>query len=641
MTASALPIAVVTPAVAYLTGRVRPQLVSDADHLMLAELLPSLASGSGVDDWTIPLANYAVPDWPLYAIALTLGRSPTGTIAYFMILQTALLAAAAHTLIRSFDRSAPMWAAAVPVAIVLTAASTEALPSVYVGASYNHFGTVILAVFALSATLRWLENRSGRALLTATALTAAAVFSDRIFVIWFLVPAAVAIAVAWIRGRIDPGRAALWSAANVCSAVIALVLSDLIVPSRTEYAVSFGRGGLLQRVLDLGHLVKQDLASGRLQALLVMVLTALVAVQLMRRRSVVGQKLDPTASEFTLSFLIAVVPSVTAGLALLNGGVQPHVRHYSVLFLYPLVVGSAVSTAGVARLQPALDPQNAAVDADRPTKRAAMAVVVAVVVAPFAAAIAEVSVDRSTVPITCIEAVTSASGSRRGIASYWDARPIEVFSEGRLDVASVTPLLLHDPTNADLTEFSRTYDFAVTSSTVPQWDLPLDGIVQRSGPPITAVGCGAFTVLDWGPSGLDLFPTDSLGEPLVFSGCILPSQLSEPDAECVLSASTDPPDGFLTYGPYVGLAPGVYRLEVDFRSPASPSTGVGTWEVILDGATETPAEAGELPGTAGRWKSQVVELDLQSAASRTTAELRVDPSRHPIDVAAVRVERLR
>ncbi len=524
---------IIAPSFAYLTGRIRPDLVADADHLYLAELIPSLLSGTGVDEWTVPLANYAVPDWPLYSAALAIGRSPIGTVAAFMVFQAALLAAAVFALVRAFDRSAPVWVAAVPVAMVAVPASMQALPSVYIGAAYNHFGTVILAVFALALTLRWLEHGSTRILLLGLVLSGVAVFSDRIFVIWFLVPAAAAVAALTVSGRLSIGRAASWLAGHVVFAVAALPLPDVVFPSRTDYEVVFGRAGLTQRMLDLGHLVKTALLAHRLQAVLVIALTGLVAVQLLRARSLAGRPLARTPSLFTLCFLLAVVPSTTVGLALLNGGVQPHVRHYSVLFLYPLIAGSVVSTVGLADRTPA-PPIPAAGSSGLtgfrvPNAATALGSIVVVSLLAAGAATVGADVDRSTVPIACIEEAASRADGRRGIASYWDARSIEVFSRRDLDVASVTPLLLHDPTNADLTEFVRRYDFAVSSTVLPQWELPIDAIVRRAGEPIVRTDCGRHTVLNWGPDGLDLFPTDTVGASLVFSGCTLPSQLAEPD----------------------------------------------------------------------------------------------------------------
>lgn len=233
------------------------------------------------------------------------------------------------------------------------------------------------------------------------------------------------------------------------------------------------------------------------------------------------------------------------------------------------------------------------------------------------------------------------STSRRGIASYWDARPIEVFTDGRLDVASYGPDLLPDRTNADLAEFDDpVYDFAVTSAHIAGWELPIDRLVTVSGQPVRQERCGPYTISDWGPGGLRLYPVDSRGDVMEVTGCELPSQLAAPSGSCTLAVGADPPAGFLSYGPYVGLLPGAYEATVQVRSPASTDVVIGSWDVVIDGVTDGPADAGPIRGTDGHWLPLVVSIVVPPDSARSIVEVRVDPGDGPMEIATLTIERV-
>lgn len=652
------------PSLAYLAGRVRLGVVSDADHLMLAELLPSLASGVGVDDWTIPLANYLVPDWPLYGLALLIGPTPTMTVAAFMALQMGLLALAVNAVARAVDRPSAGIATIASFGLVTAFVARDVLPLTYLAAASTHAGTLALVLLSLATTLRWLGSGSGpgrrhRLLLTGGALAFTAVVSDRLFVVWYLCPAATALALVTLVRRLAWSDLARWLAAHMAAATLALPVPTLLFPNPTPYSVSVRQGSFRFGLAQYRRSVEATLAINPVQTGAVVMASLVLGVILLRRRSLVGHALVGPGSVFLLAHLGATTVWVSLGVAAVGDGIAPHMRHYLILFVLPLALAPVVALSG---LEPRLLPGRSRQRLSRPVLHRVLTVVALLPVGATAASavldLPNLQADRPTVPLGCIEEAATRFGSSRGVASYWDARPIEVFSRGRLDMATVSPLLAEDPTNADLSEFAPTYDFAVTSTHIPAWQLPLDRLVRLTGPPRYQQVCGPFTVSNWGPGRLDLHPVDEVGASVSLPACDLPSQLAqpEPDGPCVLAAGIDPPPGFLAYGPYVGLVPGRYRFTLRVRSTATAAIEVADWDVIFDGNTEDPADRGSLNGTDGAWLPVEIDVtvpagtDLDTSRSagattgrdldRVTVEVRLDPSTGPVELSAMTIERI-
>lgn len=78
--------------------------------------------------------------------------------------------------------------------------------------------------------------------------------------------------------------------------------------------------------------------------------------------------------------------------------------------------------------------------------------------------------------------------------------------------------------------------------------------------------------------------------------------------------------GCLTYGPYIRLREGRYRLHVRYASPAEPGRKVGGWDVCV--GTDMVIERGSLVGTGGELVAFAAEFALSREASQLLLEAR-------------------
>ncbi len=576
------------PPLAFLAGRLADHFVVNSDYLLLPELLSDLASGGSVDQWVVPYASYLIPDWPLYSVALLVTPSATLAVALFAFMQSLLLFAALRRLAQVFDPERKNFLSLIGLSIITIYACLDAVPLVYLATAYTHFGTVILLIFALAFTLDWIVTQEERLVWLSVVASAAAVLSDRLFVLWFLIPAAIGIGVFTLRRRIDVRAAARWIIPHVIASVLVLPVGGLVFTNRSEYDLTLGfsdlRGGLRRFVDTLTYV--SDFSITLIPVIAACVL--LIGWRLWRRSSLAGRSLDPTLGGFlALYFGVAAATTATAQI-MMSGDVAPGPRYSLPILVLPLVLAPTIALAGW--------------DWSQRTGSPALAISVAPVVATlglFVSYIPNIDLDQSPVPSTCIEAALSETGSNHGIASYWDARTVEVFSNGDLDVAPYGPLLFESHINAGLAAFGDTYDFAVTSEIYPGWNISLEALDAASGPPLSRVQCERWTVSDWGPDGLRLVVLQAAGASLAFDGCNLSSHLAESDEQCSLAVDeTESSREYLVYGPYVHVEPGEFEIAVSYSSAEPQTLVVGEWDVTTDSPDETTIlDTGTINGT--------------------------------------------
>lgn len=578
------------PSLAYLGGKIHYHYIVNADHLLLPELMRDLADGGSVDRWAVPYATYLVPDWPLYAVALLVTPSASLAVAVFAFLQAVFLYFGLRRLAAVFDREwASLWAL-ISLSIFVLYAASGSHPLVYLTAAYNHFGTAILVVWALAFTLDWVIGPTRRLLLLSGCTSGAAVLSDRIFIVWFLIPAALAVTALHYHKRLHRRELLQWLTVHTALSVAVLPISGLIFSTRSEYDVSFGFNHVRQGLSQFWENFTRVLENSPTVIPVVSLCIAIIGWQLRRGRSMSGRRIDARPSTFLAVFYAAAVVVTTLSQILMNGS-PPGPRHSLALLMLPIALVPPVSLAGLA--------------ATRPVRSAAIALVCLPVFAtvPVAAsAVSDLDLDRSPVASDCIANALDSTGSDRGIANYWDARQVEVFSNGPLQLTPYNYLLYPDYTNASLDGFAEDYDFAVTSELHAGWQFSLPLLDHFNGPPLQRVLCDRWTISDWGDGGLRIPVFGAVGDTIEFDGCIMSSHLAAPDDNCHLTVDvTASQRDFLVFGPYAHVSPGEYRITVSYNSAQASQTEIGDWDVSIDTLPEpTLLAVGRAPGTDGQ-----------------------------------------
>lgn len=108
-----------------------------------------------------------------------------------------------------------------------------------------------------------------------------------------------------------------------------------------------------------------------------------------------------------------------------------------------------------------------------------------------------------------------------------------------------------------------------------------------------------------------------------WKGCELSTLTGVKTADCAIQNRAEASSGFLTFGPYVDLAPGKYLFALDYRGGAAPGTTVGEWEVVvLSTAKLRTLGSGSIKGTLDKSGRVTGNITIERGAVPGRLEVR-------------------
>ena len=450
-------------------------------YLLVHDLLRDAGAWSG---WYHSPALYAFPDWFLAAAAMALPIAPVwwpflygpALMALHCVAGGAILANAglARTSAGAWSMAAILLAVGAITAIGPNAAVSSST-IVVLAAPNIHTGAILSALLSTALLLRVLH---GRARLPAPAALAALVavssFSDPVFMVWFVGPAALAAALhAYARRE----RRGYWGALIVLgSGVAGLAIGLGVNPVWLKYAEA-GRasggdalaafGAFARSIADRGDFVTIAVAG---LCLVTIARGALVLAVVARRRRL-------EQSEF-LDLLLAGIAAATILAPIVSGSFK-HPAHFRLfLILMP------VAAIGAARLLLRWFPASRGMGWLAP----AVALLTAAALAFPSIARLPQAVTASANLQRCIE----TSGRKTGFADYWTAKLLMFASDRRIHVVQVIAGGQRFPWIYKERWFTHRADD--DSPARPDFIVPTrldaEGLRARFGPPARELTCG-------------------------------------------------------------------------------------------------------------------------------------------------------
>jgi hypothetical protein len=236
-----------------------------------------------------------------------------------------------------------------------------------------------------------------------------------------------------------------------------------------------------------------------------------------------------------------------------------------------------------------------------------------------------------------------------GLADYWVARPTEVKSGWRLQIAQITPegLVFFWGNNAKYYSYSEQFpkqpaefDYIIVKN------LDEGQLTRRFGRPDQIFRCATSNIWIYrDPSRLrvnlgGIATTMDRGRFLNRSACLGPGQFTNqagpiPASGIDMSADAQP-QSFATWGPYMGMRRGEWDLDLTYRlKKASPQPAI--WDAAADSGQTILAQT-ELPATTGVLGSQTIVLDLARDTPRVEFRTRLSTGDH-FEIANLRIQR--
>ena len=477
-----LAISISSIVIFYLADHPFRALLFNADALYLPTLFADLFSKGGhVSDWYLTPAPYFFPDWIIYGLAHYLGSDAYRSIVLFAVIQILFTFGAVWLLCRTTCRTKGIEAATTVTIILLWLASNNIRQFVYLLISAHHFGAFASAVLFVALCSRFINCEKPKSFVLMTAICAIAflsTLSDSLFAVQTVVPFVFATAVVFgLRKELALSQKLILSL-PVAFTGLGWVSYKLLVTNRTRYPVSIDPAKVIPNLKSIFSIYYDVVLSSP-------VYTAVVALYLMlvlytAHSLIQSKKMNARLTQLVWLVLISFGSLVftIAVQAILSYDVTD--RYYIATFCWPIIVVILSLNHFFER------------------GFSALCAILSVALSVALAFNAWQQINQSRISdhfypsdIACIDEALSGSDVSKGIASYWDAKYLQAFSQRELVIAQYSGQLEEFRWITSKKFFSDHYDFAIISRDAsPDYVLSSEKLIQINGKPERIASCG-------------------------------------------------------------------------------------------------------------------------------------------------------
>lgn len=477
----------------FLSGaRILPKALNSDLLLMPAALEDMLRQGGKQADWYLSPPPYWFPDYLLFLPGFAVVDGPYLQLAVYTAVQILTFSGILYGLLRVLDVRAP----ALSMALIVAVFAWLALPAVEPFSIFlvpeTHFGAFMASLLTLTLVVRIRQTGiTLSAMLIIAGIVAMTVFSDDMFtghttfamlVLFLLLGASAASA----ERRIAFKMAGLFLVAGL----IGTAGYWLIIVNPKKYGFGFDIYEMPARLVDLGAIYGRSLDANPLPALIA---PAMIFVGLVVLAKLLWSRAGWTNDGFSMAVsFMGLSGALTVALALGNANLPLAERYFLTVLAVPVIL----AIAGAARLMPRrLDP----------ILGVAAAGFVALSGWQTATQIQQNGLHAVHYPdqIACIDKALAPHDAKRGVAHFWEARPITAFNRSGAIVAPVFTNLQPDRWHVSEKSFQEAYDFAVVrTDATPYETLSVTDVRKYSGPAITETDCGNVRVLVYAKGGI-------------------------------------------------------------------------------------------------------------------------------------------
>lgn len=600
-------------------------LFYNGDTLYLPALYADLVAGGDPALWAQPNALFLFPDGALMFLLLALTRNLYLAITLYGVVQILLFIVGLAMLARRVTRQ-PALVALVPLA---GAIFFLALPHLHLAFSLSivsmyHFGPVLLLPFALALAHDLLLAPSRMPWPRAfalTALVALGVAGNILFLFQTITPLLLMPGLLALARLTPPRRAALLAALLAAGAGAGLALdraASLVFPVRPVVPVELGVTTTLAALASV--LARAPELLRPLPLLGPLWLAFMVGAVVLVVRGLLRPARRPAdAGRLLVVGAIALGVIVNLAVVILSG--KDGERYFLPALIFPCCFGWPLLIA-------AAWPGGAGVDFSFARAFPAVASSLVIMFAlPALRGLPTLAGHLDYYPplVRCVDEQARRLGLRAGMAHYWQARPIALFSKADVVAASARDKLEPRHWVNTLADFRRPFDFVLVDTTMTAPDLLLDeGFIRaRFGPPAAVADCGPTRLLSYNrPSDVVFHEharhsgvvvrVDLPGEPVRFAGAFLPREVG---VDAGLDRRADGRQGHLIKSPNLALEPGTYMFRIDY-SASGPGPRPGYWDVLVynaDGAevvvsADVPADGSSVRAVFGLSEPAQVEI---------------------------------
>lgn len=474
-------------------------LFFDANSLLLELVHRSLAAG-GPQHWTMSAALFFFPEIPVYEAVRFFAAAPQGALLanalLYLLAVYVLLRVIAWQLWRGSRGAVAALVAFLTLCLALVYETSQGrdsfeLVSDLLFAGYYN-GTVVAVLGSVALVIALHRVRRAQRVVTAIGLVvlgAVATASNPLYLLWFSVPLGCSIfAVALIRRALPSLWLVVASVGGPVLGLLARVPLERFISAPSERYIHPGGAASaaefyatqLRQLTIAGHL-------GELFVLLFLTGCSVVGVVLVARR-----RLSAEASLVVVFGALAMPLVFAINIAL---GTQ------TVRYLQPMYFAQSLSVVvvvGWALRSAALGAAAATIAPSRRKAFAAVGVALAAALTVGGGIAAVAMAESRHSPPASIDCLENWIGNRdiAGIATFWNARPAEVYGDASVQLVQVSEDVEVDPWLVNLADYRN-----IEVSYAVYGGLDTRGfratLVAQLGEPSAVVDCDDFLVLDY------------------------------------------------------------------------------------------------------------------------------------------------
>ena len=434
-------------AYSFQNGAIERGLFFNADVLFFPSLFKNIIlDGKHFSDWVFPPQSYLFPDVLLHAIAFLLSKNVFTQILVFAILQSILFFCLISTLLSSFIHrsNAISYSALIASNIILLGLY---FPDPY-GISFievTHFGSLLSFLILLILLIKFLSAASVKEKYSVGTLTVilaiCSAISDRLILIQFVAPISL-IGIYFSFARSKDKEILKFGILLIISYPLALLIGKLFLPEMGGLESGIGYGSVLNKLLMFVDWAFDKPWIIQLSIFIFPITLFTALLFLLRHRNNSDQRIVHKC-------LIATLILISPALMLIVTGLSD--REFTSRYLLPYFLLAPVFLFILLSATPSR-------------------ILVFFLCLSSCLAIAANYGKREASPqpytsypefIHCIDALAQKHGVTRGIAQYWDAIPIYVFSNAGLNVVPVLDDGSPMRVEYNASEFSGEFSFAV------------------------------------------------------------------------------------------------------------------------------------------------------------------------------------
>lgn len=531
--------------------------LANADHLGPPAFIDHLTrvGPEALVDWHWPAAPYLIPDIVIYLPIWLVAPHPVIAPAGFLVVQTTLLWVLTVKLSRRLvGTRVHGWGTTLAIVVVVALGSRAVWPLNHLLSSSFHGGTVLWALAGLAVVTPKVTDEGAGGSRWFYPVIALATFSDPLILPAVVAPLGLAVALS--------RRWRHWTTIGFACSLAGFVSNQLAQTKTPVYGRDLAPSGLGTQVRRLTEMWL-DLAWSVQALVLVGILGLAIAVIAPDRFG-----FRPDRVRFVGVFWAFSVLGTTAALLMTDEFPGPRFQ-LVMLFLPWLVSVSLLETVKV--------PVSALATAGLALAGAGTSVLVSVATVTDGQ---RVEVAGAPAWVECVaEALPDGHPQPVVVASYWEARPLALWSSKQLDVWAVDGRGAPFPLNSARSTYGAPVQAAVLAVGLHYgWDPPAAQFLAPEE--AVAKPCGSHLVVEYRePVTFPLL--DQVGNSVTFDGCILSTDTGTVDDDCSIE-SPEGTAGFAAWGATLTLGSGRYQIDAEVSAPPTGSVRSDSQRATLE-----------------------------------------------------------